>query len=131
LAVEVNYGATLVISNKATILTLIGPNPMEPAQAITITRCYCCNSFGQKASKCATLERQGHSYMERVSTCGLSIRQNGSHDRMAICWGSQSSLGRAVVGNIKTILLATVENTSTNDDGEDAAVQQEVGDMKH
>jgi len=127
-ATPVNHGANIVPPNTATVPTPVGPEPMDPTVANDNTWCYCCNSFGHKARDCATPDNWGHGQAFRARTGGRRSRRDGGRDRTDTRCARPGTSARSAAAGINNIQVAALEDASVNDDAEDSAVEQEVGD---
>jgi len=127
-ATPVNHGAKLVLPNTATVPTPVGPEPMDLTVANANTRGYRCHGLAHEARNSATPDTRRRGQAFRVSMGGNHNRRDGGHDCTDIRCGCTGTLVRPVARGIINIEVAAVGDASMNDDGEDSAAEQEVGD---
>jgi len=128
MATPVNHGTNFVPPKAATVSTLVGPEPMDLTVANANTRCYRCNGFGHKARDCVTPDTRGRGQVCRARTGGNRSRRDSGRDRTDTRCGGPGTSARSVAGGINIIQAAAVEDASINDEAEDSAVEQDVGD---
>jgi len=127
-ATPVNHGANLVPPHAATVPTPVGPEPMDFTVANANTRCYRCNGFGHEARDCATPDTRGRGQAFRARTGGNRSRRDGGCDRTDTRRGGPGTSARSAAGGTNNVQAAVVEDASVNNEAEDSAVEQEVGD---
>jgi len=124
----VNHGANIVPPEAATVQMPVRPGQVDHTVANANTRCYCCNSFGHEALDCGTKDTRGRGQAFHARTGGDRGRQEEGHDRTETHRGCPESSARPAAEGIKNVQAAAVEDASMNDDGENSALEQEVGD---
>jgi len=127
-ATPVNHGADFVPPNTATVPTPGGPEPMDFTVANPNTRCNHWNGFGHEACDCATPDTWGLGKAVHARMGGTCTGRDGGRDRTDTRCGGQGTSARSVAGGVNHMQAAAVEDASVNDDAEDLAVEQEVGD---
>jgi len=127
-ATPVNHGANFVLHNAATVPMPVGLKPMDHTVAKVNTRCYCCNGFEHKVRDCMTADtrRRGHAFHARAG--GNRARQDSGCDRTSTCRGGPGTLTRSAAGGMNMVEAAVVEDARMNDNGDNSAVEQQVGD---
>ena len=68
----------------------------------------------------------GHAFRARIG--GNRSRRDGCRDCSDTLRGGPGTSARSAAGSINHVQAATVEDASVNNDPEDSAVEQEVGD---
>ena len=127
-ATPVNHSANFVPPHAATVPTPVGLEPMDLTVANANTRCYRCNGFGHEGRDCATPDTRERGQAFRARTGGNRSRRDGGRDRTNIRRGGPGTSARLAAGGINNVHVAAVEDASVNDEAEDSAVEQEVGD---
>jgi len=127
-ATPVNHGANFIPPNPATVPTPVGPEPMDLTIANANPSFHRCDGFAHEARDCATPDTWGRGQAFRARTRGNRSRRDGGRDRTNTCRGSPGTSARSAAGGINNVQAATVQDASVNDDAEDLAVEQEIGD---
>jgi len=128
-AMPVNYGANFVPHNTATVPKPIHLEPIHLAVANTkATGCNHSNGLGHEVHHCTPPVRLGNSQAFITSTGGMQIRWDCGRNCIDTCQDGPGTSATSAARIISCVKVATVKDTSTNNDGEDLTVEQEVGD---
>jgi len=101
---------------------------MDHTVANANTRCYRCTRFQHEARDCETPDTRGRGQAFLARTRGNISRQGGGRDRTDTRRGGPRTSASSAAGGINNVQAVAVEDAIVNDEAEDSAVEQEVGD---